>query len=196
MDFLVCQLLSFFGEMLFWLLRASSDTDAASCASLSYQGKANPVRSRWRRRGAMADKQPSNAVQVCAQRLSSSHREDRQEAARLLGELNDRAAVPALIRALDRNLDDLSFRITVIHSLAYLGDERALPALRRLTTGHTYSLMEAARKAVSVIEQQSVLLRAGSAPSARANELLRPASGSPTAPPRQLLRASDGPPQT
>ena len=138
----------------------------------------------WRIRGFVYAGQ-SPAVRRCALRLTSLRRKERLRAAELLGEMNDRTAVPALVRAIRRNRRDGGFLEAAVRSLAHLGDDRALPVLRELTSGHHYGLMKAAREAVAAIEPASVLLRA----TPESEGLLRPAGRGGNSESQHLLRA-------
>jgi HEAT repeat protein len=101
---------------------------------------AGPINGWIAKRRGLADPGQSPAVQCWAIRLSFRNRAKRLEAAERLGDLNDRSAVPALIRAASRYNDDGPFLEVVVRSLAALGDERALPTLRRLCSGRHHSL--------------------------------------------------------
>ncbi|HZT42327.1 MAG TPA: HEAT repeat domain-containing protein [Chthonomonadaceae bacterium] len=145
---------------------------------------------RWLRRWK-AHLDPHLPARVCRhiERLNSVSRNERIEAATLLGEINDRRAVPALIRAIARHPNDPLFLQAAVEALGHLGDPRALPALYPLTTGHSYSLMQAARLVVASLEPKAVLLRAGTASPTETGTLLRPHSLSHMDPPTGLLRA-------
>ena len=135
---------------------------------------ADPTR-RWLRRWkAHLDPHLPAHVSRLIEKLSSVNRNQRIEAATLLGEIHDCRAVPALIRAIERHPSDPLFLQAAVEALGRLGDSRALPALYPLTTGRNFSLMEAARQAVDSIEPKAVLLRAGTAPPAETGTLLHP----------------------
>lgn len=143
------------------------------------------------RRTGMADAGQSKAVRAYALRLASRKRSVRLTAIERLGDLNDRTAVPALLRCVKRYRNDGPFLEAVVRLLGNLGDERALPILRELSHGRHIRLMEEARAAVAAIEPRTTLLRPSA--SARANagdHLLRPAHSSENSGPEILLRPS------
>lgn len=155
---------------------------------------ASPARRWWKAHSAFADAEQTPSVRKCAERLASRRSAVRQEAVRVLGMLNDPTAVPALARALERYDKDTRFLEAAIEVLAQFGDARALPALRRLTTDHSYSVMQAARQAIAAIEPKSVLLRSSASPATTSKVLLRPASASaPPTEPQTLLRPGVSP---
>ncbi|HLK60279.1 MAG TPA: HEAT repeat domain-containing protein [Chthonomonadaceae bacterium] len=143
----------------------------------------------WEGRRGLTDRKQSRYVRLCAQRLTSPKSQMRHEAAELLGELGDRSAVPALLRAMECYPTDVPFLLKVVQSLQQLGDMRAVPALRELTTGRHYGLMTAAWEAIEAIEPQSVLLRSASEPPGNREELLRPARHMGSSEACYLLRA-------
>jgi HEAT repeat protein len=146
---------------------------------------------RWMQvRLGLVDPEQSPAVRKWALKLTSRRRPARVEAAERIGHLNDRSAVPSLLRAVARYKDDGPFLEVVVHSLTQLGDERALSTLRRLSSGRHQSLMQAARNAVASIEPGVTLLRNADGPRAAAQGLLRPVSAEKATFPSQLLRAS------
>ncbi|HZP81685.1 MAG TPA: HEAT repeat domain-containing protein [Chthonomonadaceae bacterium] len=150
---------------------------------------AGPVCRWWKAHSAFADAEQTPCVRKCAERLASRRSATRIEAVRILGLLDDPTAVPALTRALERYDKDARFLEAAIPVLAQLGDARALPALRRLTTDHSYAVMQAARQAIAAIEPKSVLLRSSASPATISDTLLRPVSTSaPPAEPYILLR--------
>jgi HEAT repeat protein len=132
---------------------------------------------RWRKeRAILSNAKQSPGVQNCLEQLVSGGRRMRLEAARLLGELEDRTAVPGLLRAMERSPRDAHFLEAAVVALARLGDPRALPALNALARNHNHSLMAAARQAIDAIEPQAILLRGAPGPAPAApNTLLRPA---------------------
>lgn len=149
-----------------------------------------PSWQRWRAsRNGFEDSQQSSYVRGYAARLSSPRRAQRVGAVASMGCMNDRTAVPALIRAIERYKEDGPFLEQVVKVLGEMGDDRALPVLRTLTNGRHHSLMQAAREAIGMIEPKSVLLRGSSAPEAQKNSLLRPAGGGRNGDSERLLRA-------
>jgi hypothetical protein len=146
---------------------------------------------RWwaERRNPFWDVEQSAAVRRWALRLNSRRSKVRMEAVERLGDLRDRTAVPALVRAVERYRTDARLLEVLVGVLRRLGDERAIPALRSLTSGRHLSLMQAAREAVAELEPKSVLLRA--ADSGDCGVLLRAAQGdNPDA--ARLLRVPRG----
>lgn len=130
------------------------------------------------------------AVRASIARLSSPRRYVRVEGLQLLAQFNDVSCVPALLRVIEMYPDDAPFLMDVVSLLMQLGDERALPALHKLSANHHYALIQAAQQAVRVIEPRSVLLRAGAAPADAGSALLRAAMPSAlNAMPATLLRA-------
>src|SRR5687768_6268571 len=131
-----------------------------------------PVARWWaERRNPFWDAEQSAAVRRWTLRLASRRLKVRMEALERLGDLGDRTAVPALVGAVERYSSDGRFLEAAVGVLRRLGDERAIPALRGLTTGRHYTLMAAAREAVAELEPRSSLLRA--ADSAVSDSLLR-----------------------
>lgn len=125
----------------------------------------------WTDRLGVTDSKQSEYVSNLAVRLASPAKKARTHAAKMLGELNDVSAVPALIRAAERHGQDGHFLEVVVKSLDKIGDSRAVPLLRKLSTGHHHYLMSVARQALERIEPASVLLR----PAQESTNLLRPA---------------------
>jgi HEAT repeat protein len=115
------------------------------------------------------------------------------DAVQILGQLNDPTAVPALIKALERYNRDVPFAILVTRILSRLGDARALSALRPLTTGRDYRLMQAAREATQIIEARIVLLRPSHEPTPQEIVLLRATRTEVHIEPELLLRAGETP---
>src|SRR5262249_18046066 len=120
--------------------------------------------------------------------LISRRRANRLEAVAILEMLNDRSAVPALLRALERYPKDAPFQQAVVKVLAQLDDPRALPALRALTHDRNYALMQAAREAIAVIAPKAELLRGASVPGSAARTLLRPVPRAVARESQHLLR--------
>ncbi len=138
----------------------------------------------------LTERRQKPAIRASIARLSSPRRYVRVEGLQLLAQFNDASCLPALLRVIDMYPDDAPFLLDVVRLLRQLGDERALPALRKLSADHHYALMQAAQEAVRVIEPRSVLLRAGTAPADAGAALLRAAMPSvPNATPATLLRA-------
>src|SRR5579871_3972708 len=76
---------------------------------------------RWRSaHGPLTDSHQSPGVRACAERLASKRRSARIEAARLMCDLNDTSAVPALLRAMDLHWKDADFLEVAVRSLAVL----------------------------------------------------------------------------
>lgn len=146
--------------------------------------KAPPLKGRL-----FLDADQSKKVRRIAPGLGARNRDARLEAVRTLCLLNDASAVPALHKALERHNDDVPFVMEIVETLAALEDPRALSALRLLTSGRHYRLMEAARRAVSAIEAKSSLLRGASAPVQKTDALLRPAKACAAEEADQLLRS-------
>jgi hypothetical protein len=150
----------------------------------------HPFYKRWvDSRSGFEDPHQTPYVRGYAKKLSSRRRENRLAAVEMLGQMNDRTAVPALVRVIEKYREDGPFVEQVVRVLGRMGDDRALPTLKALTSGRHHSLMQAAREAVEAIEPRSVLLRSSSAPVVQANTLLRPARGSQTEDSERLLRA-------
>ena len=145
---------------------------------------------RWcGRHHPFADAGQTNAVHTITARLGSARRRVRLEAVSILRQLGDTTAVPALRKALVRYDKDVPFALAVVETMTALRDPRALPALRPLTAGRHYRLMQAARQAIDALEAKSTLLRITSMP-AETGLLLRAVHGSrQPAEERQLLRA-------
>ena len=148
---------------------------------------------RERRRSLQRPDQPL-PIQQLAQNVTSHRRGIRLLAAECLGEGGNLAAVPVLLQAIERYERDAHFVEIAVKSLTCLGDERALPTLRRLTHDRNHALMTAAKHAVALIEPKTVLLRASSAPRVVVRqELLRPVAHTGTTEPQELLRVSVSP---
>jgi hypothetical protein len=149
------------------------------------------------RRHSFADSRQSDAVCLCTRRLGSVRRANRLDAVRILRDLKDPSAAPALLKALDRYSRDVPFVIEVIETLVCLGDPRAVPALRALTVGRHYDLMRVARRAVETLEAQAILLRPCEQPrhvTAQSSRLLLRAAHPHSCPePGILLRAGERP---
>ena len=84
-------------------------------------------------------------------KLGSDNWGDRQSAARKLGYMGNRAAVPALVEALPGD----SFwmvRCAIIQALEKIGDGRALPALRQVAAADRFQVVRshAAKAAVTI----------------------------------------------
>jgi HEAT repeat protein len=151
-----------------------------------------PLRLWWMRRRGWLDAEQSSPVRSYALLLASPRRATRMYAAKNLGNLGDKTAVPVLLRAAERHHRDGEFLEEVVRTLARLQDTRALPLMRRLSSGRHVSLVRAAREAGRTLEQQAVLLRSAVAPAAGAGTLLRPAGAGDGRQDEQLLRASSG----
>ena len=151
---------------------------------------------KWRekRRSLERADQPHNIRQL-AQNITSCRRGIRLLSAECLGEIGNAAAVPVLLQAIERYERDAHFVEVAVKSLTHLGDERALPTLRRLTHDRNLALMTAARYAIASIEPKVVLLRASSAPVVvHHQELLRPLAHAGSTKPQEMLRVSASPP--
>ena len=107
-----------------------------------------PVARWWAERwNPYFDAEQSAAVRRWTLRLALRRTKVRMEALSRLGDLGDRTAVPAVVRAVERYSSDGRFLEAAVGVLRRFGDERAIPALRGLTSGRHYSLMSAAREA-------------------------------------------------
>ncbi|GEM_PF-2979888 len=158
----------------------------AVCEEMADAGK------KWRekRRSLERPDQPLN-IRNLAQNITSYRRGIRLLSAECLGESNNPAAVPVLLQAIERYDRDAHFVEIAVKSLTRLGDERALPTLRRLTHDRNLALMMAARYAIASIEPKVVLLRASSAPVVpHRQELLRPLVHMGNTEPQELLRVA------
>ena len=144
-----------------------------------------PVRQWVGRRTGLADAGQSAAVHAYAVRLASRSRATRLKAVRRLGDLNDRTAVPALMKAARRYDADGPLLEAVVRALSKLGDVRALPLLRELSQGRHMTLMQEARAAVSAIEPRTILLRPSSGSEDVSDRLVRAIEPSTA---EQLLR--------
>ena len=130
----------------------------------------------------------SPAVRRCATRLGSRKSKVRMAAAKLLGEMNDPTAVPALIRAAQRYGKDVPLLQAVVEALGRIHDPRGLDTLKRLSRGHTAALMLAARQAASELEDRAVLLRSAASGSTDDTRLLVPARANAKQETQALLR--------
>src|ERR1041385_3638572 len=102
-----------------------------------------------------------------------------------LAEERDVTAVPALIIALQRCVDQQSpgwreVAEALVLALARIGDRRALNLLYRLENVRGIGIIPSIREAIAAIEPQTSLLRPGSADDALTETLLRPAHSTPT----------------
>lgn len=119
------------------------------------------------------------------------------EAAEQLGEARDVTAVPVLITALERCMENQppgwSERASALaNALARIGDRRALPLLYRLDNVRGIGLIPAVRNAIAAIEPQSSLLRPGSIHDVPSHALLRSVQHRPDAKEAAtLLRSAD-----
>jgi HEAT repeat protein len=76
---------------------------------------------------------------------------DRQRAARRLGYMGDRAALPALLAALPGD-PFWMVRCAIIQSLEKIGDPRAVPALRQVQAGDRFQVVRShAAKAIGTL---------------------------------------------
>ena len=143
------------------------------------------------RRQPLTDRRQKPAIRASIARLTSPRRYVRVEGLELLAEFNDPSCVPALIRVVDLYPDDVPFLIQTAQLMAQLGDDRALPVLRRLSINRHPALTQAAQSAIAAIEPRSMLLRAGNAPASAPDTLLRAAMPAASrADPDILLRPS------
>jgi HEAT repeat protein len=140
-------------------------------------------------RTGMSDPEQSAYVRVIARRLGSRKQRERQKAAEWLRNYNDRTAVPALIKTIER-YDDEPTLLQVIRSLTRLEDSRALPALRELTRHTNSTVAEEAQAAVAALEPKAALLRPASVPTPDDESLLRPTYSAGDTPQEHLLRPS------
>jgi hypothetical protein len=115
----------------------------------------------------------------------------------------------ALVTLIGRAGDNMELLLAVLKALEQVGDERAIPAVKRLIQGefdvvrpsHRASIKKAAADCLPYLQQNAerfqqanTLLRPSSSENAAAPaELLRPAAYSESTPSEQLLRASGGP---
>ncbi len=123
----------------------------------------------------LTNRKQTPKVRASIARLTSQRRYVRVEGLELLAEFNDPSCMPALIRAVDLYPEDVPFLVQIVNLMGQLGDARALPVLRKLSHNRHHALIQAAQKAIDVIEPRSVLLRAGSAPTSTPDTLLRAA---------------------
>jgi HEAT repeat protein len=142
-----------------------------------------------RDRTGMADAGQTAYVRVIARRLGSRKQTERLTGAQWLGSYNDRSAVPALLKAIERYNDEPTL-LHVVRSLARLEDSRALPALRDLTRHPNPAVAEAAQTAVAALEPKAALLRPSSGPTPDDESLLRPTYSAGDTPQEHLLRPS------
>ncbi len=138
-----------------------------------------PLQNWWKRKRLFHDSLQSPNLRHLAEKLTAPHHTIRMQAIEVLRQINDPTAVPTLLHALDRFSKDIPYRIAIVNLLGQLGDNRALPALRKLARARSLPLQFAAQQAISAIEPHAVLLRASESPagsfSASAQSLLRPA---------------------
>lgn len=112
------------------------------------------------------------------------------------GHLPD-AIVPHLCKML--SLPDDALVMRVLEALEKMGDGRAVSAVAPIVTqGRTAAIRTAVQRILPILQErqqreneQSMLLRASSAPAVSPEELLRPATHSPETKPETLLRASE-----
>ena len=144
----------------------------------------------WRnKRQPLTNRRQPPALRASIARLTSPRRYVRVEGLELLTQFNDTSCVPALMRVVDLYPDDVPFLIQTAQLMAQLGDERALPALYRLSANRHYALVQAAQTAIEQIEPRSTLLRAGNAPATASDTLLRAAMPAASrANPDEMLR--------
>jgi HEAT repeat protein len=147
-----------------WILASSVLEEVV----LALRGKRQPL-------APLVTRGQKPAIRSSVARLTSPRRYVRVEGLELLAQFNDPSCVPALIRVVDLYLEDVPFLIQTVQLIAQLGDERALPVLRRLSVNRHPALMQAAQAAIDAIEPRSVLLRAGNAPANAPDTLLRAA---------------------
>ena len=161
-----------------WMLASSVLEEVA----LALRAKCKPL-------APLVTKGQKPAIRASIARLTSPRRYVRVEGLELLAQFNDPSCVPALIRMVDLYPDDVPFLIQTAQLMAQLGDERALPVLRRLSANRHYALMQAAQAAIDAIEPRSTLLRAGNAPAPSSDTLLRAAMPAASrANPDEMLR--------
>ncbi|MGB5974284.1 MAG: HEAT repeat domain-containing protein, partial [Nodosilinea sp.] len=96
----------------------------------------------------------------------------RRNAARALGKLGDRAAVPALIQCL--GCDDYYVRESAAQALESLGDRRAVPALRALLSGGAAAAVAVPGKPHLVQPYNAVLEALGSLGATDAVDIIAP----------------------
>ncbi|HLK61152.1 MAG TPA: HEAT repeat domain-containing protein [Chthonomonadaceae bacterium] len=104
------------------------------------------------------------------------------EAAEKLAEERDTTAVPALLTALQRCVDQQrpgwsEVAEALVKALARIGDRRALALLYRLENVRGIGIIPSIREAIAAIEPQTSLLRPVSAEGSLPETLLRPAQG-------------------
>jgi HEAT repeat protein len=130
-------------------------------------------------------------VRTLAKNITSRRRRIRILAAECLGNVKHSAAVPVLLKAIERYDRDAIFVEAAVKSLMKLGDVRCLPTVRRLSHDRNLSLMTAARQTVAAIEPKIVLLRASAAPTVtNRSQLLRPHCHAGESEPAELLRVA------
>jgi HEAT repeat protein len=88
-------------------------------------------------------------VSSLLQQLQSADRKERLAAARALGELRAKEAVPPLIQALDDRYAKV--RVAAIDALARIGDERAIPPILRMAAAKQYHVRTSAGRALGHI---------------------------------------------
>ena len=138
----------------------------------------------------LTNRKQTPKVRASIARLTSQRRYVRVEGLELLAAFNDPSCLPALIRAVDLYPEDVPFLVQIVNLMGQLGDAHALPVLRKLSHNRHHALTLAAQQAIDVIEPRSVLLRAGNAPVAAPDMLLRAAMPTvSSAPSEMLLRA-------
>ena len=152
---------------------------------------------RRRRKVKQAERKESPQIAALILELRGEYPPYIIEAAQALGQARDRTAVPALLNVLEQAAENQrpgwrDVAAALADALAEIGDGRALELLYRLENVRGIGFIPNIRRAIAVIEPQSVLLRASSEnASVQSALLLRPTRGAGEADKSLLLRATE-----